>query len=228
MKAVVLMLCLMLPTLAFGQSLGEVAKKEKERRDRNKEEGKKVLVISEEELFPEEDEDAASGEGDETGVEGPSSGTAGPRRPSTEEREREEYDEEADYADETEDVPTFIPPDAPLEERMLIFEKMKRGYERKVQEIDESIAENEERLRELEDEIAETSALGGAGLPVAPRTGTGAATRQMTGQESEQLVAEKNRLLEMNESLRQRKDQLKLDLQAKGRAAGIPPGYLRF
>lgn len=226
MRSVVLLLCLIFPALALGQSLGEVARKEKERRERNKEEGKKVLVISEDELFPEEDEDASAG--DEGSVEGPSAPRTGARRPSAEEGEREEYDEEADYIDEREDVPTHIPPDAPLEERLQIFERMKRGYERQVQEIDKSIAENEERLRELEAKIAETSSLGGAGLPVAPRTGTGAATTPMTGQESAQLVADQNRLLAMNETLRKRKDQLKLDLQAKGRASGIPPGYLRF
>ena len=109
-----------------------------------------------------------------------------------------------------------------------MFAQMKRHYERQVAEIDEEIAKNEARLKQIEAEIGATSALGGAGLPVAPQTGTGTATRPMTGQESASLVGEQNRLQAMNQQLRSRKDQLKVDLQAKGRVGGIPPGYLRF
>ena len=133
-----------------------------------------------------------------------------------------------DESEEEESVPAFIPPDAPLPEKLDMFERMKRQYQRQVQEIDEAIAKNDARLREVEAEIGSASALGGAGLPVAPQTGTGAATRPMTGQESATLVGEQNRLQEANAQLRTRKEELKTNLQAKGRAAGIPPGYLRF
>jgi len=50
----------------------------------------------------------------------------------------------------------------------------------------------------------------------------------MTGQESQQLLAEQKKLQAMNAQMESRKDQLKLDLQTKGRVGGIPPGYLRF
>jgi hypothetical protein len=50
----------------------------------------------------------------------------------------------------------------------------------------------------------------------------------MTGQESASLVGEQNRLQEANAGLRARQEELKVNLQAKGRAAGIPAGYLRF
>ena len=53
MRSTLLVLCLLLPTMGFGQSLGELAKKEKERREKNKEEGKEVLVISSDALAPE-------------------------------------------------------------------------------------------------------------------------------------------------------------------------------
>ena len=109
-----------------------------------------------------------------------------------------------------------------------MFQRMRRHYDQQVREIDNAIAENNERLRQLEAKIGATSALGGAGLPVAPQTGTGTANTQMTGQESQQLIAEQKRLQTMNAQMESRKDQLKLDLQTKGRVAGIPPGYLRF
>jgi hypothetical protein len=50
----------------------------------------------------------------------------------------------------------------------------------------------------------------------------------MTGQESATLAGEQTRLQEANAQLRARKEELKTNLQAKGRAAGIPAGYLRF
>ena len=125
-------------------------------------------------------------------------------------------------------MPTQISVDAPLEDRLLAFNLMKQDYERKVKGIDNSIAENDERIRQLDARIAAASALGGGGLPVAPQTGTGAATTPMTGQDAAHLVGEQNRVKAINEMLRKQKNELKTDLQAKGRAAGIPPGYLRF
>ena len=46
MKSTLLVLLVLLPGLALSQSLTEVAKKEKERREKNKQEGKEALVIS--------------------------------------------------------------------------------------------------------------------------------------------------------------------------------------
>ena len=216
MRTTWVFVCLILPGLALGQSLGELAKKEKERRERNKQEGKKVLVISEEELFPEKPEES----------EGPEAETEAESETRSSTRKEGEGREEG-YIDESE-TPTSISPDQPMEVRLQAFEKMKRAYEAKVRQLDKNIAENDKRLREIEAEIGATSALGGGGLPVAPQTGTGAATRPMTGQETTKLVAEQKRLQKLNETLRARKEQLKLDLIAKGRAGGIPPGYLRF
>jgi hypothetical protein len=223
MKSTLVVLLVLLPGLALSQSLTDVAKKEKERREKNKQEGKEAIVISEDQLSP---EGAAGGSG-QVQVEGGSTGFAGPPRPGSDEGdEGEEYDEEAEYMEEA--VPKSIPPGIPLEQKLEMFQRMKRGYDQQVREIDNAIAENNERLRQLEAKIGATSALGGAGLPVAPQTGTGTVNTQMTGQESQQLLAEQKKLQAVNAQMENRKDQLKLNLQTQGRVAGIPPGYLRF
>jgi hypothetical protein len=225
MRTALWVLLLLVPGLALGQSLGEVAKKERERRERNKQQGKEAIVISEEDLSG-----PTQGGSGIVEVQGGSAGTrptVGPARLSSEEEgEDEEYDEEADYAEE--DVPQSIPSSLPLEQKLEMFQRMRRYYDQQVREIDNAIAENNERLRQIEARIGATQALGGGGLPVAPQTGTGAATAPMTGQETQQLVAEQQQLQRMNQQMEARKEQLKGDLQTKGRAAGIPPGYLRF
>lgn len=224
MKSTLWVFLVLVPGLALSQSLTEIAKKEKERREKNKQEGRDVLVISEDQLSAEQ---VVGGSG-QVQVEGGSTGSAGPppRRGSGDGDGGEEYDEGAEYTEE--DVPKSIPPDIPLEQKLEMFQRMKRHYDQQVREIDNAIAENNQRLRELQAKIGATSALGGAGLPVAPQTGTGTVNTQMTGQESQQLIAEQNRLQAINTQMESRKDQLKLDLQTKGRVAGIPPGYLRF
>ncbi len=223
MKSTLFVLLVLLPGLALSQSLTEVAKKEKERREKNKQEGKEALVISEDQLATQQ----AGGSGQaqvEGGTTGSTRSASGPSRPGSD--DGGDYDEESEYMEE--DVPQSIPPDIPLEQRLERFQRMKRYYEQQVREIDNAIAENNQRLRQLQAKIGATSALGGAGLPVAPQTGTGAARAQMTGQESQQLLAEQKKLQTMNGQMEKRKEQLKLDLQTKGRVAGIPPGYLRF
>jgi hypothetical protein len=221
MRNALIVLFLTLPTFLFGQSLAEVAKKEKDRREENKKQGKEATVISETDLESFAPLEAAEGgSGSEADGAAPDS-----RSTSTSSREDGSVSEEEG---EEENVPESIPPDRPLAEKLAMFEKMKRQYDRQVQEIDKQIGENEKRLREIDSQLASTSALGGAGLPVAPQAGTGAATRPMTGQESATLVGEQNRLQSMNDTLRARKDQLKLNLQEKGRVANIPAGYLRF
>jgi hypothetical protein len=222
MRTTLLLLSILAPTLALGQSLAEVAKKEKDRREKNKQEGKEVQVISESDLGSGSEEAPL-----EAGTEEGAAATTPGYVPSLPSSSSEESVPEGE-SEEDANVPAFIPPDIPLSEKLDMFERMKRQYEREVQEIDEAIAKNDVRLKELEDEIAATSAFGGAGLPVAPPTGTGVANRQMTGQESATLVGEQNRLQEANAGLRARKEELKTNLQAKGRAAGIPAGYLRF
>jgi hypothetical protein len=216
-----LALFVLAPTLALGQSLAEVAKKEKNRREKNKQEGREAQVISESELGSGSEDAQTESTTEEGGAA--TSPSYGASSSSISEQSVPE-----DESEEEESVPAFIPPDAPLPEKLDMFERMKRQYQRQVQEIDEAIAKNDARLREVEAEIGSASALGGAGLPVAPQAGTGAATRPMTGQESVTLVGEQNRLQEANAQLRTRKEELKTNLQAKGRAAGIPPGYLRF
>lgn len=222
MRTTLLLLCILAPTLVLGQSLAEVAKKEKNRREKNKQEGKEVQVISESDLSSGSEEAPP-----EAGTEEGGAATNAPYVPSLSSSSSGESVPESE-SEEDANVPAFIPPDAPLSEKLEMFERMKRQYQRQVQEIDEAIAKNDARLKELEAEIGAASALGGAGLPVAPQTGTGAATRPMTGQESAALVGEQQRLQEANAGLRARKEELKTNVQAKGRAAGIPPGYLRF
>jgi hypothetical protein len=218
MKSTILVLVLALPAIGLGQSLAEVAKKEKERRESNKKEGKEAKVLSEEDverLRPYET--TVSGGPDETGSEGSS---AGSYEPSSEEYASGEFSEGE------EDVPTSIPPDRPLPERIDMFERMKRHYLAQAAEIDQQIRENETKLRKAQADLASASAAGGAGLPVAP--GAAPVGGQLTGQESASLAEEVNRLQAINKQLQTQKDQLKLDLQEKGRVAGIPPGYLRF
>lgn len=210
----VVALLLTLPALGLGQSLGEVAKKERERREKNKQEGKKALVFSETEIFGEERE--AESAPAETGAETPPRSSSIGERPA---RDRSESGEEGD-------VPSSIPPDLPLDEKLVMFERMKAHYESQVRQIDEEIAKNEARIRELDSEIRSASTSGGAGLPVAPSADV--TNRQFTGQESVTLVEEQQKLKTMNERLQAQKERLKLNLQEQGRVAGIPPGYLRF
>jgi hypothetical protein len=222
MRILLLVLLLTVPGLCFGQSLADAAKKEKARREQNKREGVPVKVLKESDIPPAPE--GSSTEGAEAGGEAysrPESSTSSSSSSSS-------TSEEGSLSEDERSVPEFIPPDRPLEERLDMFAQMRRHYERQVSEIDKEIAKNDARLAQIEAEIGATSALGGAGLPVAPQTGTGTATRQMTGQESASLVGEQERLQAMNQQLRTRKDQLKVDLQAKGRVGGIPPGYLRF
>lgn len=222
MKSTLLVALLLLPGLAFGQSLSEVAKREKERREKNKQQGKEARIISEDELAA--DRNGGSGVVQVEGGSTAGSRTAQPASRGSE-AEGEEYDEEEMYE---EDVPDRIPPELPLEQKLEMFQTMRRAYDQQVREIDTAIAENNERLRQIEARIGATQALGGGGLPVAPQTGTGTATAPMNGQDTQQLVAEQQQLQRMNQQMESRKRQLKVDLQAKGRTAGIPPGYLRF
>jgi hypothetical protein len=57
--ACLLLVCLSLALVSAGQSLGNVAKKERERRDKNKKEGVAAREFSEEEVFGEKEEEKA-------------------------------------------------------------------------------------------------------------------------------------------------------------------------
>lgn len=226
MRSMLVVLVLTIPGLLFGQSLADVAKKEKDRREKNKEEGKSVHVVSESDLLatrPAEQTEVKSEGGEQPSSSASPSSSTGASSPG-----EVNISENSESSEDEESVPKFIPPDKTLAEKLAMFDQMKRQYQRQVQEIDKQIADNETRLRQIETEIATASGLGGAGLPVPPQTTTGAANRPMTGQESATLVGEQNRLQLMNQQLQQRKQQLKMDLVAKGQSAGIPPGYLRF
>src|SRR3990172_6146344 len=77
--ACLLLVGLSLPLLSEAQSLGNVAKKERERRDKNKKEGVASREFSETEVFGEKEEEKPSegGEGEEgESTEGPSSETS--------------------------------------------------------------------------------------------------------------------------------------------------------
>jgi hypothetical protein len=66
-----LLVVLLLPAVVFGQSLGEVAKKEKKRREKNQEEGVQVRVVNEDEVSTTEGVESTSTESgsQETAVE---------------------------------------------------------------------------------------------------------------------------------------------------------------
>ncbi len=119
MRSTLLVLCLLLPTMGFGQSLGELAKKEKERREKNKEEGKEVLVISSDALAPESEPSSETESTPQTATAPRSSGRTltptGPRR--SEEENRQAFEEDSEEDDII--VPTQISVDAPLEDRLL-------------------------------------------------------------------------------------------------------------
>lgn len=214
MRLILLAILLTLPAAGFSQSLGEVAKKERERREKNKQEGKKVLTFTETEIFGEEAE-GEQGEGSET-----AQASAAGRSPGAADSNYTVSEVEAEQA------PKSIPADLPLEVKIRMFEQMKAHYQSQVRELDAQIAKNEEKIAELDDQIRKASSSGGAGLPVAP---TAQSSDQLyTGQESETLVAEQNKLKALNERLEARKGQLKANVIAQGRIANLPAGYLRF
>jgi hypothetical protein len=59
-KKILLVVLFVFPTVVLGQSLGEVAKKEKKRREKNQQEGVKVRVVGESEVSTEESEETSA------------------------------------------------------------------------------------------------------------------------------------------------------------------------
>jgi hypothetical protein len=192
--------------LCGGQSLSEIAKKEKERREKNKEKGEEVRVITEEEL-----QQATASTYSTTGVASRTSPASGPRG-------RSQIDE--DDIDDA-DTSTEIPPDADLRDKIALFEEMVKDYNREVQEIDEEIAKNNARLEQIEQELIN---IGGSGLPTAPVANRAPLYEGNTVP----LRAEQQRLRDRNQELEDQKRQAANELRQKGRRAGIPAGYLRF
>lgn len=207
------------------QSLGELAKKEKERREKNREAGRKIHVV--------EQSDLAAGEVDDASDEptaGVSSGSnlpqravsAPPRRaPGSGSSDREEYIEEEEDEEDEERAPSAIPLEADLQQRLRDFDLMKRDYDRQIQEIDAKIGANQKRIAEIEQSL---SSVGAGGLPVAPQPDLGA---RYEG-DFHGLMEEQGRLRQENESLEAQKQTLKRELIEKGRRGGIPASYLRF
>lgn len=209
MRVMFLILCLSLPGLALGQSLGEVAKKEKQRREQNRRNGKEAPTITEAEL-------ATPSEGRlETNVAGESSDVGSSRERISEGR----YTDNAG-SDERDPTTAVIPADASLEDRLQLFNLLKRGYQERVAEIDKEIAENNQRLSEIDRELTLD---GSGGLPV-----SGDTQKLYAGNQGPALQSERQNLQNQNQLLNESKTRLKSDLLDKGRRAGIPPGYLRF
>ena len=221
MRITLMAIIFLLPWLAFGQSLGELAKKEKERRAQNKQNGKTAITISQVELSKNATADLNTKE------------PLDPETPSLQNyidatKEENDLNEGAESA--LHDVPDNIPMDAPLQTRIQLFQVMKKNYEDTIETIDKAVSKNTERILQIEDKIRQVSASGAySGAPVSPQMMTGdLAQTQLSGQESRTLKIEKERLQAINKSMNLRKEQLKLNLQTKGRVANIPASYLRF
>ena len=192
------------PTWLGAQSLGAVAKKEKERREELRKSGKTGRVLSEADLAQGEDETRPDGPEDQR-----QESTAPPR---ADERSTQETEITLD---------SVIPPAATLAERNRIFDRLKQLYQRETENIDVTIRTNELRLTEIEREL---SALGAGGLPVA--TTATQATTPTSGLEFQPLMEERKKLTEQNEQLRRQKEDLKSTLLDKGRRGGIAAGTI--
>ncbi len=214
-------LLLGLATIAAGQSLSEIAKKEKERRKNNKDTGKQIRVITEVELNPETGEVTS----DAPSSEEATSASPDRRRPSASPSRRGrgvgEEEDRGSGEEEGSSSAIALPRDAPLEKRINIFERLKKAYLAEVKEIDEKIAKNNARLAEIEQML---SSIGASGLPIAPQADRG------TRHEGEfvSLRNEQTQLRQQNNNLETEKKTKANDLREKGRRAGVPPGYLRF
>ena len=220
MRITLMAIIFLLPWLAFGQSLGELAKKEKERRAQNKQNGKTAITLSQVEISKNTTEDLNTKEPLDS------------ETPSLHyiDATEEENDLNEGAENTLHDVPDNIPMDAPLETRIQLFQVMKKNYEDTIETIDKAIRLNSQRILQIEDKIRQFSASGAySGAPVSPQMMSGdLAQTQLSGQESRSLDVEKKRLQAINKSMNLRKEQLKLNLQTKGRVANIPASYLRF
>ena len=203
---------------ASSQSLVDLAKKEKERRKENKEKGSEAQVITEHDL---------------SRVKSPSfSSTAMPSTTNTTTaRPVSEGSESAEAEGETEGggseevaAPNSIPTDAPLQQKINLFEQMVNAYRAEVEKIDEEIAKNNDRIQEIERQL---SAIGSGGLPVVPAANQ-IATNTYDPGEAIALQTEQQQLRDKNQQLEAQKTSKANELREKGRRAGIPARNLRF
>jgi hypothetical protein len=194
--------------LVGGQSLTEIAKKEKERRKNIEKKGEAAKVLTE---FDLQQVNASSPPPTET------SSTARTGSQSITERTTIDEDELTDA-----DASTEIPPNAAIRDKIALFEQMVKAHQAEVQEIDKEIAKNEARLEAIQQELIIE---GGSGLPTAtsnPNRAPSYAGNTVALQKEQQELKDKNQQLQAQK--RKSAD----DLRAKGRRSGIPAGYLRF
>ena len=199
------------------QSLTELAKKEKERRNKNKQEGKEVQVITEENITTE-------GPAFTTTVDTSKSSTSRRSASGTRTGSESEYIEEGEEGERAEpQVPTEIPTSASPQERIAIFQRMLTAYRAELAKIDEQIAKNNARLAEIEQEL---SVIGG-GVNMPPPVPQADFKPRNPGDKFA-LEAEQTDLRQKNQQLEAEKKTKADQLRAKGRRAGIPASYLNF
>jgi hypothetical protein len=210
---------LALPAFLIGQSLSEVAKEEKQRRQKIKDSGQEVVVITDQELASNQGRIAnpsSSVSNDETGSTPPadSTGDETPRGPSP------PIDDSRELSEESQAV-TDIPADASLDQKLELLERMKASYQQQVSDIDAEIQKNNQRLAEIQEALVST---GGTGLPTAPQADMSVRNPgDIPGLRSEQ-----EELRQKNQALEAQKQSAKNDVMAKARRAGIPASYLNF
>jgi hypothetical protein len=204
--------------MASAQSLAELAKKEKERRKKNK--GEESKVITESDLSRVKSPTFSSTAVPSSGSPRSDSSRAegiGPEGSSPEESEVAEAESEG--VDVT--APSTIPSDAPLQDKIALFEQMVKAHRAEIQVIDDQIAKNNARIAEIDQEL---TSVGGTGLPTAPQADR---APRYEGQVLA-LRTEQQELRQKNSQLEAQKTSKTNALRERGRRAGIPAGYLRF
>ena len=210
-----LSLVLAVPALLVAQSLTELAKEEKERRKKNKDQGGQVHVITEKELV-ENSGTIANPDAQTTST--PPTAAAEAREASSKTSGDSTSGDDRSTDDE---VPEDVAADAAIEDKLRTFEAMKAGYQKQAQTIDEEIQKNNQRIAKIQEELVST---GGTGLPTAPQADmTPRNPADIPGLRSEQ-----QELRDKNQALEAQKKALKDDVIQKGRRAGIPSRYLQF
>ena len=197
----------------LSQSLSEVAKKEKERREKNKSHGTQAQIITEDNLV-----EGRALEDIVVVAEDKETRTGKTPRSST------DFNEE-DLENVT--ISSTISAHLPLQERLELFNTLKNAYKKAIEEIDEKLAKITQQLAKIEHEAASIAGSGAAGTPVAPNPNQANQT-QMTGQEELALATEKQDLQRKKHELESQKSSLKSQIVEKGRRANIPASYLRF
>jgi hypothetical protein len=198
--ACLLLVCLCLPLVSAGQSLGNVAKKERERREKNKKEGVASREFSEEEVFGEKEEEKAP-EG-EAGEETESSDGPSPEAP------------DVDDADEA-----VIPGvDQKLQDDGDRFEEESRERKRSEAEWRSRVSNARARIAEAREAVQYFEEL------VLPPDSRYIDANGNTVIESTEHLQRLTR--EAKEELAAAELDLK-QIQDEARRAGIPPGWLR-